>query len=49
VAPEGHEGIRQGFLTIFLPLCMTQPVVGALDVERFHWSEMPDWGLYAGI
>ena len=43
------KGFDKIFLAIFLPLCMVQPVVGALDVERFHWSEMPDWALWAGI
>jgi protein-S-isoprenylcysteine O-methyltransferase Ste14 len=37
------------FLAIFLPLTMIQPAIAGLDVERFHWSSMPEWLLYVGI
>jgi protein-S-isoprenylcysteine O-methyltransferase Ste14 len=37
------------FLAIFVPLSTIQPAIGALDVVRFHWSQMADWWMWAGI
>ena len=37
------------FLAVFVPLSTFQPAIGALDVERYHWSRLPDELLYPGI
>ena len=37
------------FLAIFVPLSTFQPAIAGLDVERYHWSHLAEWALYAGI
>lgn len=37
------------FFALMLPLYYAQPLVGGLDVVRFHWSSMPFATVYAGL